>query len=60
MQMKRSWKNPVRRAASDATLKTEGDFEKFTDFMRKIVAVNPAKKDKQPTPASSSPGPAAS
>jgi len=37
----------------------EGDFGKFTELMKRVVNT-PISKKKQPTPASSSPGPVVS
>jgi len=33
-----NWKNPVKnQPPKDSTLNTRGDFQQFTDFMRRIV-----------------------
>jgi hypothetical protein len=36
-EMPKKWKDPVKREASPETMKTRGDFGRFTDLMRKIV-----------------------
>lgn len=48
--MKKPWDDPVKRPPKPETMNTPGDFERFTDLMKKIV--------KKPRPASH--GPAAS
>jgi hypothetical protein len=53
---KKSWKNPVLRPAKASTMNVEGDFGKFTDFMRKVVQIQPAKN--KPKASSSSHAPA--
>jgi hypothetical protein len=36
------WKNPVKnRPAKESTLDTTGDFQQFTDLMRRIVNKRP-------------------
>jgi hypothetical protein len=54
--MNKAWKDPAKRPPKASTMNTEGDFGKFTDFMRKVVQVHPT-KDK-PKPSSSSRVPA--
>jgi hypothetical protein len=54
----KTWKNnPVSRPASESTLNAEGDFGKFTNFMKKLVSVKPQGKKTKP---SASPDPAVS
>jgi hypothetical protein len=55
--MKKTWNNPAKQPPKESTMNTEGDFGKFTDFMRGIVKVKPEKK--RPKPVSSSPSPVA-
>lgn len=54
--MKKPWRDPVKDVpAKSKTLATEGDFEKFTELMKRIVKVRPPREAK-----GASPGPAAS
>ncbi len=54
--MAKVWIDPVKqKQPRPSTLAIEGDFGKFTEFMKKLVAVKPSQKK-----ASSDPGPAAS
>lgn len=50
VSMKKPWDDPVKHPPKPETMNTPGDFERFTDLMRKIVS--------KPKPASH--GPAAS
>ncbi|HEY4357726.1 MAG TPA: hypothetical protein VGN16_18375 [Acidobacteriaceae bacterium] len=53
----KKWTNPVKGIpAKESTLNVEGDFQEFTELMRRIVN----KQEDKPKPSSSSPGPAAS
>lgn len=54
------WVDPAKRPPRDSTMKIEGDFGRFTEFMKRVVKTPIPKKEKQPTSASSSPGPAVS
>jgi len=55
--MKKLWINPAKQDPKESTMNTEGDFGKFTDFMRGIVKARPGKRE--PKSASSCPGPTA-
>jgi hypothetical protein len=58
MDMKKTpWQNPVKRPAKESTMNTEGDFQKFTELMKKIMTVP---RQEKPKPASSSRGPVSS
>lgn len=58
--MKKIWRNPVKgQPASPETLAIEGDFEKFTEDMKRLLSPTKTEKRK-PTSASASPGPVAS
>jgi hypothetical protein len=35
--MKKKWEDPAKRPPKPETMNTPGDFERFTDLMRKIV-----------------------
>jgi len=45
--MKKKWEDPVKQSPKSETMNTPGDFERFTDLMRKIVL--------KPRPASRAP-----
>lgn len=50
----KKWVDPVKnRPAKESTLNVRGDFEQFTELMRKIVS----KREEEPKAASSSRGP---
>jgi hypothetical protein len=45
--MKSNWEDPTKRPPKPETMNTPGDFERFTDLMKKIV--------EKPKPASHDP-----
>jgi len=58
---KKTWRDPVKgQPPSPETLAIEGDFGKFTEFMKKLVKVPPERQKQKPTSASASPGPGVS
>lgn len=55
--MTKKWIDPVKnQSAKESTLNTPGNFDEFTELMRRIVN----KQEKTPTPPAASPGPVAS
>ena len=58
--MKAKWQDPVKRPPLESTLQIEGDFGNFTELMKRVVRMKLTREEKQPTPASASPGPVAS
>ena len=52
------WVDPVKRPASESTLNISGDFEEFTDVMRRLMQVRPEEVREASSPVA--PGSAAS
>jgi hypothetical protein len=50
---KKAWTDPVKRPASPETMNTPGDFQRFTEVMRKLMKAKPEKKRASPDPAAS-------
>jgi len=57
MKSMKPWKNPVKDVPpKDSTMNTPGNFEEFTELMRRVVKVKPEPREKP----HASPGPVAS
>jgi hypothetical protein len=42
--MKKKWIDPAKRPPSPETMATPGDFDEFTEIMRKLMKVKPEPK----------------
>jgi len=45
---KRKWIDPVKKSASVETMNTPGNFQQFTDTMRRLIKAKPLKKPASP------------
>jgi hypothetical protein len=52
--MDKQWDDPAKRPPNPNTMATPGNFEEFTETMRKLMKVKPEKKPASPGPASAS------
>jgi hypothetical protein len=52
--MKKQWVDPAKRPPSPETMATPGNFNEFTEVMKKLMKVKPAKKHASPGPVSAS------
>jgi hypothetical protein len=51
--MTKTWIDPAKRPPSPETMATPGNFDKFTETMRKLMKAKPEKKRASPGPAAS-------